>query len=82
MPTDNLISKIKKQGENLRVTLADSEYQDFRRVSRLGGRIYIKSKDIEPLDYGFLVISTPQGLMTERQAKNKGLGGEVMCEVR
>lgn len=57
--------------------------QELKKISKPGCRIYIKNKEIKPVKsgLGFLIISTPQGLMTSIEAKKKGLGGEVICEV-
>jgi small subunit ribosomal protein S8 len=55
----------------------------LKRVSKPGRRIYVKNDQLRPVrqGYGFSIISTPQGLMTNKEAKKKGLGGEVLCEV-
>lgn len=55
----------------------------LKRVSKPGRRIYVKNGQLRPIrqGYGFSIISTPQGLMTNKEAKKKGLGGEVLCEV-
>ncbi|MDH5597158.1 MAG: 30S ribosomal protein S8, partial [Candidatus Peregrinibacteria bacterium] len=47
-----------------------------------GQRIYMKQGDIKPVlsGYGIAVISTSQGVMTTAEARQKGLGGEVICE--
>lgn len=53
------------------------------RVSKPGQRVYAK-KDAMPViqnNFGIAVISTPKGLMTNKQAKKAGLGGEVVCKV-
>ena len=57
--------------------------QELRRISKPGRRIYVKKKEIKSVKsgLGFWIISTPQGLMTSIEAKKKGLGGEVICEV-
>ena len=55
----------------------------LRRVSKPGLRVYRKRSDI-PLVLGGLgisVLSTPQGLMTGRDAFRKNLGGEILCYV-
>lgn len=55
----------------------------IRRVSRPGLRIY-KRKDELPKVLGGLgiaIISTPQGVMTDKKAKSLGQGGEVLCLV-
>lgn len=53
------------------------------RVSKYGQRIYVKSVAIKRVKngYGISIISTSKGLMTGDVAKNKGLGGELICEV-
>jgi small subunit ribosomal protein S8 len=57
--------------------------QGLRRVSRPGLRVYRKSA-LVPRTVGGLgvaVVSTPQGLMTGKVARERGLGGEVVCYV-
>ena len=53
------------------------------RVSKPGLRVYAKAGELPVVlnGYGIAVISTPEGLKTNREAKKAGLGGEVMCTV-
>lgn len=55
----------------------------LKKISKPGQRIYIKASQIRPIKqgYGLAVISTSQGLMTNKEAKSKGLGGELLCEI-
>ena len=55
----------------------------IRRVSRPGRRIYSRADKIPSVlsGLGMSIISTPQGLMTNRQAKKENLGGEIICRV-
>ncbi|MDD9817623.1 MAG: 30S ribosomal protein S8 [Gammaproteobacteria bacterium] len=55
----------------------------MRRESKLSRRVYRKSRDLPTVrrGLGIAVISTPQGVMTDREAREKGLGGEVVCLV-
>lgn len=55
----------------------------LKRISKPGRRIYIKKSQIRLVrqGYGLAIISTPQGLMTDRQARKKGLGGEILCQI-
>lgn len=55
----------------------------MRRVSRPGQRHYVPAKDIPKVrnGLGIAIISTSQGVMTDKQARDKGVGGEVLCEV-
>lgn len=55
----------------------------MRRVSRPGQRHYVPAKDIPKVrnGLGIAILSTSQGVMTDKQARDKGVGGEVLCEV-
>ena len=55
----------------------------MRRVSRPGQRAYVPAKDIPKVRHGLgiAIISTSHGVMTDRTAREKGVGGEVLCEV-
>jgi small subunit ribosomal protein S8 len=55
----------------------------LKRISKPGQRIYIKKDELKSIrqGYGLSIISTSQGLMTNKEAKKKGLGGEVLCEI-
>ena len=54
-----------------------------RRISKPGLRVYAKSTGLPKVlgGLGVAIISTSQGLLTDRQAKNKGVGGEVLAYV-
>lgn len=53
------------------------------RVSKPGRRIYRGADDIEPVlnGLGVSIISTSRGLLTDRQAREQRVGGEVLCEL-
>jgi small subunit ribosomal protein S8 len=53
------------------------------RVSRPGQRVYVRKNNIPFVVQGFglAIISTPEGLMTDKEARKKGLGGELICKV-
>jgi small subunit ribosomal protein S8 len=55
----------------------------LRRISKPGLRVYAKSTGLPKVlgGLGVAIISTSQGLLTDRQAKNKGVGGEVLAYV-
>ena len=55
----------------------------LKRVSRPGLRIYRSYGDIPHARVGFAVtiLSTSQGLLTDKQARAKKVGGEVLCQV-
>lgn len=55
----------------------------LKRVSKPGLRVYSKAKNMPRVfdGMGIAVISTSKGLMTEKQARDNKLGGEVLCYV-
>ena len=55
----------------------------LKRVSKPGQRIYLPAKKIKLVHggYGMAIISTPKGLMTDKEARKQKLGGEVICEI-
>jgi small subunit ribosomal protein S8 len=54
-----------------------------RRVSRPGRRVYRGRRELKAVfgGMGISIVTTPQGVMTSRQARRQGVGGEVLCEV-
>jgi small subunit ribosomal protein S8 len=55
----------------------------IRRISSPGRRYYVKRTDLPRVlnDYGVAIVSTSKGLMTNREARKRALGGEVLCEI-
>lgn len=54
----------------------------IKRISRPGLRIYKSVKELSSVPgFGIAVLSTSQGVMSHTNAKQKGIGGEVLCEV-
>lgn len=56
---------------------------DVRLLSKSSRHLYIKVKEIKSVKsgHGILIISTPKGIMTGKEARKKNLGGEIMAEV-
>ena len=57
--------------------------EKIERVSKPGLRIYKAKDDIPPVmnGLGIAIVSTSQGVMTDRKARASGVGGEVLCIV-
>ncbi len=55
----------------------------LKRISKPGLRIYVGHKELPRVlgGFGIAVISTSTGVMSDRQARYKGIGGEVLCYV-
>ena len=56
---------------------------DVSRSSKQSRRLYVGYKDIKPVKngYGMAVISTPKGVISDKQAKDKKLGGEELFKI-
>jgi small subunit ribosomal protein S8 len=57
--------------------------EGLKRVSRPGHRVYAGAKELPRVQggLGVAVVSTSQGLMPDREARKRRLGGEIVCEV-
>lgn len=56
---------------------------NLRRISKPGLRIYANHKDLPKVlgGMGIVILSTSQGIMTDREARFRGVGGEILCSV-
>jgi small subunit ribosomal protein S8 len=61
----------------------ESTISNLARISRPGCRVYVRRSEIPRVlgGMGINILTTPRGVMTGRQARKQGLGGEVLCEV-
>jgi len=55
----------------------------LRRVSKPGRRVYRQRTALRPVvgGLGISILTTPRGILTGRQARQQGVGGEILCEV-
>ena len=56
---------------------------DIQRVSKPGRRVYVKSEKIPQVlnGHGISILSTSKGVMTDKEARELSLGGELLCNV-
>ncbi|MGB9029708.1 MAG: 30S ribosomal protein S8 [Acidobacteriaceae bacterium] len=89
---EGYISNFKTTEENGRAVLRvylkygannEAAIRDLERVSRPGCRVYIGREEIRRVQggLGISIMTTPKGVMTGRQARREGVGGEVLCEI-
>jgi small subunit ribosomal protein S8 len=89
---ENYIADVEKSEEakfpQLKISLKYSEdgqpvINSIRRISKPGQRVYVGSNKIAGVlnNLGVAILSTSAGLMTSKEAKRKGIGGEILCEV-
>jgi len=84
----NYEKKGKKVHKHIMVELAygksgHSAFGGAKRVSKPGRRIYKRASDIHSIKQGtgIAIVSTPKGLMTDKEARRAKIGGEVLCEI-
>lgn len=88
MKKDGWIDNVEKVGDDpkfeLEITFAsDKPKLEMARVSKPGRRVYEKSSTLKPVLRGFgtAFVSTSQGVMTDKEAREKNVGGEVLCTI-
>lgn len=87
-----LVKQIEKKGKKVKKTIDVSlKYdengkhviQGVKRVSKPGRRLYRSVDEIIPVRYGHgaLILSTPKGIKTDKEAKKERVGGEALFEI-
>lgn len=78
----------KKVKKTLEVTLKYTEegkhvINGVKRISKPGRRMYASVLDIHPVRYGHgaLILSTPKGILTDKEARKERVGGETLFEI-
>lgn len=61
----------------------DGVINEIKRISKPGGRVYVKADEIPAVKSGLgvVILSTSKGIITDSAARKAGLGGEVICTV-
>jgi len=82
------LKKDKHDRESLRIELVYPDSRNFvltdiQRVSKPGRRVYVHSQDIPKVlnGYGIAILSTSRGIMTDQEARDSKVGGEILCKV-
>ena len=86
------VQTIEKKGRKIRKTLdvvlkydesGEPAISGVKRVSKPGRRVYRGFNEIVPVHYGHgsLILSTPKGVMTDKEARKQKLGGEALFEI-
>lgn len=80
----------KKDGQKRRLVLETAFLADdqpvinhIKRISKPGRRVYQTTKKLRRVlgGQGVMIVSTPKGVMTDREARKAGVGGEIFCEI-
>jgi len=66
-----------------KVLNGEGAIEEIQRISRPGCRVYCNASDMPQVrgGLGIVMVSTSRGLMTGREARSAGIGGEVVCKV-
>jgi small subunit ribosomal protein S8 len=86
------ISALEKKGKKVKKTLdvtlkynTDGTHviQGVKRISKPGRRMYKRAGEIVSVKYGHgaLILSTPQGIKTDKEARKENIGGEALFEI-
>ena len=88
---EGFVKKIEKKGvknnEKLEIELKYDQgigaIAGIKRISSPGQRTYAQSAKLRPIKqgYGLAIVSTSQGIMSDKEARKKKIGGEVLCNV-
>lgn len=67
----------------IKIILREDRILALKRISKPGQRIYVKNNKIKKVrnGLGMSIISTSQGIMTNKEARQKKIGGELICSV-
>jgi small subunit ribosomal protein S8 len=81
------VSEVKPGMSQVNVELkyfeGDPVIREIQRVSTPGRRVYSKIKDLSRVynGLGIAILSTPRGVMSDAEARENNVGGEVLCQV-
>jgi len=86
---EGFLESVEKQDSTLVITLKYDKktkkpcITNLQRISKPGLRLYSNAKDIPQIlgGMGIIVISTSSGLLTNREAKQRKIGGELLCSI-
>lgn len=88
MKREGIIADVKLLGDapkqELEVIFADDKPAlTLKRISKPGRREYASVSDLKPVlnGFGISILTTSQGLMTDKEAREKKVGGEVLCTI-
>ena len=86
------VKAIEKKGKKVKKTLdvvlkydeaGNHAIQGVKRISKPGRRLYKSAHEVNPVRYGqgALILSTPKGIKTDKEARKEKIGGEALFEI-
>lgn len=88
LKTEGFINDYTRDDRNLRIQLRYTEtggrvITEIKRISKPGCRVYCSKSEIPKVLHGLgiAIVSTPRGILTDREARQANVGGEILCTV-
>ena len=84
---DFFIEKVENNKIKLKISLkyyqGDPVIKEIKRISKPGRRVYSRANSIPRVmnGLGLAILSTPKGVMSDSEARNNNVGGEIICRV-
>ena len=87
---EGFVGETKKRGRDKKRIVIKLKYDNktpkihgVKLISKPGRRIYLEKKELylPKAGHGILIVSTPKGLLTSKEARKVNTGGEAVCEV-
>jgi len=83
---EKYLNEVKKVDSNLAVKVAYFKKEpaliELRLISKPGKRVYVKAEELRNhKGLSFFIVSTPNGIMTSKEAGKKNIGGEIIAEI-
>jgi small subunit ribosomal protein S8 len=77
-----LVDGFSEDGGDLVIQLNPLKLKKLRRLSKPGQRVYVSKEDIIPIinGFGYNIISTSKGIMTDKEVRANKIGGEAMIQ--
>lgn len=84
---EGMLEKVEVAGDkpklHLTVTFVPGKTLQLTRISKPGRRLYSPASQLKPIlrGYGIAILTTSEGLLTDREARKRNIGGEVLCTI-
>src|SRR3989338_2189306 len=88
---EGFVMEVERKGRGVKRTIAiklnyvegEPAVTNFKRISKPGQRTYSGDSEISKhrRGRGTAILSTPQGLLTDKEARKNKIGGEILCEI-
>jgi small subunit ribosomal protein S8 len=88
---EEFVENVKRRGKKIKRIVVSLKYNEagkpkineIKRISKSGRRAYLANKNLyfPKSGYGILILSTPKGILTSKEARKMKVGGEALCKI-